>query len=126
MARVVSNDPANRFQEVEIKASIKIPIYISSRYVYLHGITGQQVVRVVDIMAKLHRPLSIVPVAFNLPKKLSYSIKEMEKGKRFRIRFTSNPGTEGRFNGLLRLKTNYPEEPEMTIFIRGRFEKRTS
>lgn len=122
----MSNDPANRFQEVEIKASIKIPIYISSRYVYLHGIPGQQVVRVVDIMAKLHRPLSIVPVAFNLPKKLSYSIKEMEKGKRFRIRFTSNPGTEGRFNGLLRLKTNYPEEPEMTIFIRGRFEKRTS
>lgn len=38
-------------------------------------------------------------------------------------RFTSIPGPAGTYRGVLRLKTNYPEKPEITIPIRARFRK---
>jgi len=109
---------------VGINASVKVSIYLSSRYVYLYGPEGQKVTRVVNIKAGLDRPLKIEPITFDLSDRLSYSIKETEKGRHYLIQLTSIPGTAGRFHGVLKLKTNYPEKPEITIYIRGRFQKK--
>ena len=106
-----------------IKAFIKVYIRVSPRYVYLYGPSNQEIMRVVNIKAGLGRPLKIEPLSFDLPKRVSYSIKETEKGRDYVIRLTNVPGIAGSFRGALQLKTNYPEKPRITIFIRGRFQK---
>ncbi|MFZ0450235.1 MAG: hypothetical protein WAL98_13430 [Desulfatiglandaceae bacterium] len=67
--------------------------------------------------------MKITPTAFNLADKLTYTIEEVEKDRHFRIKFTTLPGTTGRINGFLNLKTNYPQKPEVAIRVRGRFQK---
>jgi hypothetical protein len=64
-----------------------------------------------------------MPVHFNLAEKLSYTIQEIEKGRKFRIRFTSIPGPAQAYHGILKIKTNYPEKPEIVLRIRGSIRK---
>jgi hypothetical protein len=125
-ATIISNDPAKKYAAVELTAFVKVSIAVSSRYVYLYGRGGQQVSRVVDIQAKLDKPLKITPTAFSLTGKMSYTIEEPEKDRHFRIRFSSLPGITGRIDGFLKLKTNYPQKSDITIWVRGRFEKEDS
>ena len=108
---------------LEVKAFIKVPISLSPRYVSLYGKEGQKVTKMVEIRANLDKPLTLTPEGFNLEGKLTYRIEEIEKGRRFKIHFTSIPGPSQRFNGFLNLKTNYPEKPIINIRIRGRFLK---
>ncbi len=102
---------------------MKVSVRVSSRYVYLYGPMDQKITREVNISAGLDKPLQITPLSFDLSGRVSYSIKETEKGRHFLIRVTSIPGTAGKIHGVLKLKTNYPEKPEITIFINGRFQK---
>jgi hypothetical protein len=108
---------------VGIKAFIKVYIRVSPSYVYLYGPANQTVMRVVNIKAGLDKPLRIEPLSFDLSDRVSYSIKETEKGRDYLIRLTSIPGIAGSFHGALQLKTNYPEKPRITIMIRGRFQR---
>jgi hypothetical protein len=124
-AKVYHNDPNKEVLVLKITANVKVPIYLSSRYVSLYGKEGQSVTRVVDIKAELDKPLKLSPVEFNLSDKLSYTIEEIEKGKKFRIRFKSIPGPPQTYTGFLKIKTNYPEKPEITVRIRGRIGKKS-
>jgi len=108
---------------LEVKAFVKVPIYLSSRYVNLWGKEGQSVTRVIEIRSGLDKPLTLSPSQFNLEEKLTYTVKEIEKGRIFKIRFTSIPGPPQTYRGFLKLKTNYPEKPVINIMIRGRFLK---
>ena len=106
-----------------VKAFVKVPIYVSHRFINLWGTEDQSLNRVVEIKAGLDKPLTLTPSQFDLEGKLSYTIEEIEKGRRFKISFTSIPGPPQTYRGFLKLKTNYPEKPEITIKIRGRFVK---
>jgi hypothetical protein len=77
----------------------------------------------VEVRAELDRALKLTPVQFDLSEKLSFKILEIEKGRKFRIRFTSIPGPAQAYDGVLKLKTNYPEKPEIILKIRGRIRK---
>ncbi len=108
---------------LRVKAFVKVPIYVSPRYVRLYGKEGQSVTRVIEIRAGLEKPLTLEPGQFNLEGKVKYTIEEIEKGRRFKVRFTAIPSPSQTYRGFLKLKTNYPEKPEITIRIRGRFVK---
>ena len=122
-AKVYTNDPRMKVVTLSIKALVKVPIYLSSHYVNLRGKEGQSVISVIEIRAGLDKPLTLEPGQFNLEGKVKYMIEEIEKGRRFKVRFTTIPGTSQNYRGFLKLKTNYPENPEITIRIRGRFVK---
>lgn len=108
---------------LEIKAFVKVPIYVSPRYVRLYGNEVQSVTRAIEIRAGLDKPLTLEPGQFNLEGKVKYMMEEIEKGRLFKIRFTTIPGPPQTYQGFLELKTNYSEKPEITINIRGRFVK---
>ena len=108
---------------LEVKAFIKVPISLFPRYVNLYGKEGQEVTKTIEIRANLDKPLTLTPQQFNLNGKLTYRIEEIEKGRRFRIHFTSIPGPSQRFHGFLNLNTNYLEKPIINIRIRARFSK---
>ena len=106
-----------------IKALVKVPIQLSTRYIYMRGSAGQVITRTVTITAKEDRALKLVPSQFNLNEKITYNIEAVEPGKIYKVHFSSIPGVVGTHRGFLQLKTNYPEKPEINIQIRTKFTK---
>ena len=123
-AMVYTNDPVKKTIRLSLKGFVKVPILVSPRRVRLYGKEGQILTRVVEVKAELDKALILTAGHFNLTEKLTYGIEEMEKGKRFQIRFATIPGPPQAYSGFLRLKTNYPEKPELTIRIKVRVQKK--
>jgi hypothetical protein len=119
-ARIISNDPSKKTFAIYIKALVKSPIYLSPKSVYLYGNEGQQISRAINVTAGLDRSLELEPVDFNLGRFVKYDIQEMEEGKLFQINFTNRTSKPQVYQGFLKLKTNYPERPEIIIHITGR------
>ena len=122
-AKVYTNDPSKVVEVLRIKAFVKALIHLSPKYVYLKGMAGRKITKTVIVKAQEDRPLKLEPSHFNLGKRVTYRIEEVEAGREFRIHFTSLPGPAGIYRGFLKLKTNYPERPEIIIRIRARFGK---
>ena len=122
-ARVYTSDPEMKIIDLYVKAFVKVPIYLSPRYVNFNGREGQSLTEVVEIRAGRDEPLTLIPSQFNLEGELTYTVEEIAKGRRFKIRFTSIPGPPQTYHGFLNLETNYPEKPILNIRIRGRFIK---
>ena len=87
----------------------------------MQGRAGQSISRSVAVTAKLDKPLVLEPIQFNLDGKVAYAVKEIERGRRFQITFRNILEQPGLYRGFLKVKTNYPEKPVVTIQIRGRF-----
>jgi len=117
-ARVYTNDPKKAFFLLRLAADVKVPIYIYPRFVNFIGRPGQSLTRYVLIEAREEKPLKITPVGFNLQDKVNFTIQEMVPGKKFQIVLATAPQVVGAYNGFLKLKTNYPETPEISIKIR--------
>ena len=106
-----------------IKAFVKVSILVTPKSVSFTGYEGQVLSRTVKITAKEEKPLEIAPVRFNIEDKIEYKIETIEPGKIFEIHFTNKPAQAGTYIGELRLKTNYPDKPDITIPLRARFRK---
>ncbi len=122
-ATVYSNDPKHPTATLTIKAFVKVPILLSPRSVYLSGIEGRTIEKVIQVRAEKSEPLQLEPIFFDLNEKVAYHIEEAESGRLFKITFSNIPGPPGTFRGTLKLKTNYVEKPEIVIPIRGSFRQ---
>jgi hypothetical protein len=85
---------------------------------YISGKKGEAVKGEVEIKSNLDKPLILKPGPFNLAERMRYTIKEVEKGKRFIVRFERKQGLTEPLDGYLKIETNYPEKPEISLFIR--------
>jgi len=121
-ANVHSNDPNARIEILKISTFVKVPIHVSSRYVYLRALPGQTITKTVTIKAQKDKPLKLEVKHFDLKEEVVYNLEEVEAEKSFQIRFSNVPGPAKTYVGFLRLKTNYSEKPEISIRIRGRFK----
>jgi hypothetical protein len=117
---VYTNDPKASQEMLFFEALVKTAIMISDRMVLLKGTTQETITRTVDIKGELNRPLKLDPVDYTLDKKVKFSIEEVAKGKHYRVTFTSIPNVGNSYQGLLKLRTSYPEKPELVIYVRGR------
>jgi hypothetical protein len=120
-ARVYTNDPGNRMETLTLEVFVKTPILVSPRAVFIQGKASEVLTRSVDITGEQGKPLKIEPVDFNLNHRLQYFIEELSPGNHYRVSFTTLPNGVDHYRGRLLLKTNYPEKPELSIFVRGRF-----
>lgn len=123
-ARVYSNDPTKGYERLNIRAIVKAPINISVRTVNLTGYEGQEITSSITITAGESKPLKLEPGEFNLSDKLYYQIEQIDEGRKFKISFTNVPDLVGYHRGILRLKTNYPQKPEIVIPIRVNIRKK--
>lgn len=108
-------------QVVSIKAFVKVPIFLSARHVYLRGPADRKLTKTIAIRAGMDKTLTLEESQFTLSEKLTYTIEELEPGKDYKIHFTSIPGKVGTYRGVLKLKTNYSEKPEVIIWITVQF-----
>ncbi len=120
-ARVYTNDPKTPQDTLVIDALVKTPIVVSDRVVFLQGTTQETITRSIDIRGELNKPLKLEPMDYTLDKKVRFNIEEVTKGKHYRVTFTSIPNVGNYYQGLLKLRTSYPEKPELVIHVRGKF-----
>lgn len=120
-ARIYTNDPKIPQETFVIEALIKAPIVMSERMVFLYGTTRETITRSVDIKGDLNKPLKLEPVDYTLGNKVRFNIEEVMQGKHYRVTFTSIPNVGNYYQGLLKLRTSYPEKPELVIYVRGKF-----
>ena len=120
-AIVYTNDPKTQQDMLFIEALIQTPIMISERIISLRGTTQEIITKTVDIRGELNKPLKLDPVEYTLDKKVKFNMEEVAKGEHYRITFTSIPNVGNAYQGLLKFRTNYPEKPEIVIYVRGRF-----
>jgi hypothetical protein len=120
-ATVYSNDPNSQGEVLTVKASIRESIMLSPRRVRFKGEEGTVQTQSVEITAQEDKPLTLQAGDFTLKDKINYKIEEVKKGKVFRISFTNLPMQAGRQSGSLELKTNYSEDPVITIRVNCNF-----
>ena len=120
-ARVYTNDPKTPQEILVIDALVKTPIMVSDKMVFLQGTTQETIIKSIDIKGELNKPLKLEPVDYTLDKKVKFNIEEVTKGKHYRVTFTSIPNVGNYYQGLLKLRTSYPEKPELVIHVRGKF-----
>jgi len=118
---VYTNDPKTTEGKLVFEALVKTPIMVSEKMVLLKGAYQEIVTKTIDIKGELKEPLKLEPVEFTLDKKAKFNIEEVTKGKHFRVTFTSIPNVGNSYRGILKLKTNYPEKPELVIYVMGKF-----
>ncbi|MBN1625277.1 MAG: DUF1573 domain-containing protein [Deltaproteobacteria bacterium] len=120
-ARVFTNDPDNEMILLYLEAVVKQPILMSKEYVVFKGAPGDVLTESIIIEAQENTPLEIETLDYTLDDNVIFSMEEIERGRAYRLNFSNKPELSGVFSGQLRLKTNYPEQPEILIKIRGRF-----
>jgi hypothetical protein len=125
-ARIYSNDAARSEIFFRIIANVRVPIHLSTYYVMIAAGEERTATKTVEIRAELDKPLVLTPVAFNLEEKLTYTLEELDKGRRYLLHFKTLPGASGSHQGFLKLQTNYEEKPELTIRIRARLARSTT
>jgi hypothetical protein len=124
-AQVHTNDPSMRVITLSLRAAVAAPITVSPPYASFYGFMGEIFSLPVEVKAGLDKPLFLEPGKSNLQDKVTYTIEELEKGRRFRILFTNVPGPAETFRGYLNLQTNYVEKPLINIRVISRFVERT-
>jgi hypothetical protein len=116
-AEIFSNDPNRPTAVLTVKAQIKPIIVLTPTHLQLSAKKGEPVSGEVEVKANMDKPLTLKPGLFNLTERMTYTLVELEKGKRFAVRFKRTHGLTEPLQGYLHLQTNYPEKPEITIFI---------
>jgi hypothetical protein len=122
VVKVFSNDPKWKEAVLDLRANVKLVITLSGTAVLFSGKKNTTLTREVEIGTGLDRPLMLTPEQFTLSGKVTYSLSEIEKEKRYRVTFENVPGKRENYRGFLKLKTNFAEKPDVTIWVVGRFD----
>ena len=120
-AVVSTNDPGRPQVILTLKALIKPVITLSKRFVSFRGRQDQVLSEEVEIQTEMEKPLTLKPIQFSLDGKVTYRLEELEKGRKYKLRFENIPGSAENYRGFLKLRTNYSEKPEITIWIWAKF-----
>ena len=120
--KVFSNDPKWKEAVLDLRANVKPVITLSGSPVFFSGKKNTPMTREVEISTGLDKPLILTPEQFTLSGKVTYSLSEIEKEKRYRVTFQNVAGKPENYRGFLKLKTNFDEKPDVTLWIVGRFD----
>jgi hypothetical protein len=122
VVKIFSNDPKWKEAVLDLRANVKPVITITGSPVFFSGKENASVTGEVEISTELDRPLTLTPEQFTLSGKVIYSLLEIEKGKRYQVTFHNVAGEGENYRGYLKLKTNFPEKPDVTVWIIGRLD----
>ncbi len=119
---IETDDVEQRNLLLVVKAEVISPIEVSPKRVYLIGRKTDIIKARVMIKANLKEPLFIKPMSFDLDKrKVQYYISEIERGKKYEIKFVKFPSEDKEIAGRLKIKTSYSRMPYIEIWVKGYF-----
>jgi hypothetical protein len=110
---------------LKIFGNVTVPVYVSPRsgYISFRGTDNKSLSKEAEIWTTQDKSLELSETEFTLAGKVRYDLKEVEKGRRYKVTFWAIPGSETTYKGFLTFKTNYEDHPEVKFIIRGHFRK---
>jgi hypothetical protein len=110
---------------LKIFGNVTVPVYVSPRsgYISFSGDGSKSLSKEAEVWTTLDKPLELSETEFTLAGKVRYDLKEVEKGRRYKLTFWAIPGSETTYKGFLTFKTNYEDHPEVKFVIRVHFKK---
>jgi len=118
-ARVFTNDPKTPELTIGVKGNVWAPIHLHPKYVKLTGVVGEKTKAIVRLKSQKQEPLTLKLVSVSIPDKVDVELREKEKGKAWELQIDNKVNEQTNFTGQIKLMTNYPEKPELTIRISG-------
>jgi len=119
-AEVYSNDPAHPQIKLSILASVDVAVTVEPRGVMLGGAVGDEIRQVVVLKGHTDKPLELDQGTNSLPEKLAYEVAKVKEGREYRVTFRNISRVEDdKYSGTVMFRTNYPEQPEITIHCLG-------
>lgn len=117
-ARVYSNDPAQMGLRLTVSARIRTFIEIRPQFLRITETEGAIVKGEVELSSMVgQQPLELKPEEFTLEDKMTYAVQEVKKGQTYKIVFTGKSPADKGYRGHLKLKTNVPQHPEVTVNV---------
>jgi hypothetical protein len=111
---------------ITIKANVRLSIQVSPKNIKLIGYDRTVITKSVIIAANMEKSLEIKPTQFNLSERVTYEIEIMKPGRIFKVNFNYTPLEGDNLRGVLIIKTNYPEKPNISIPVSARFQRKTT
>ncbi len=119
--KISSNDSDHSEETLTLKALIRPMIDIEPKTVNLRGKYGEIRDAEVIIRGSENRPLVLEEKYFDLDDVVQYRLEMVEGNGFYRVTIKNLPKAKGNIRGYIKFKTNYAEKPEISIYVRGRF-----
>ncbi len=118
---VISNDPQNPRATLTMRGSVKKAVDVRPGYtISFRGMADQIKEENIDIET-VTQPFRIRQVEDNLSGKITHRLETVEEGKRYRLK-VMNRLQKGEYSGFVRLVTDHPLRPEITVRVRAAIE----
>lgn len=118
-ARVFTNDPKTSELTIGMKGNVWAPIHLHPKYAKLTGVLGEKTKTTIRLKSEKQEPLTLKLVSVSIPDKVDVELKEMEKGRIWELQVDNKISQQANYSGQIKLTTNYPEKPELTVRISG-------
>jgi hypothetical protein len=120
-AFVRSNDPHQQRLSLSISAEIRTYIVVEpAPRAVLQGVVGDDIRQVLQIRAGDGYPLQIRETSTNLSQWLDYKLVSKGGDHRYDLELQNKAQTQASAGGYIRLVTNHPKKPEVTIPVQLR------
>lgn len=120
-ALVKSNDTRHQSLNLSLSADIRSYIVVEPALrAVLQGVVGDEIRQVLWIRAGDGYPIEIREVSTNMSQWLDYKLLPKEGGHGYDLEVRSKVKTQASAGGYLRLVTNHPRKPELTVPVQLR------
>jgi hypothetical protein len=118
-ALVKSDDPRHQSMSLSLSADIRTYIVVEpTRVALLQGLVGDDIRKVFTIRAGDGYPLEIRGVSSNMDQWLDYKLLPKEGSHVYDLEVRSKSPAQTSVRGYIRLVTNHPKKPELTLPVR--------
>ena len=115
-AEVYSNDPNQRTTKIYMSINVRSHIIVEpAPRIFLSGIVGEELRRVVHIRAADEQPLEITSVTTNLDSAMKYELNRRENGGQYELVVGIKSSVSQVSSGFLQLSTNHPVKKELKL-----------
>ena len=120
-ATVRSNDPRQQSLSLSLSADIRAYIVVEpAPRAVLQGVVGDDIRQVLQIRAGDGYPLQIRETSTNIGQWLDYKVVSKGGNHQYDLELRSKAQTQASAGGFIRLVTNHPKKPEVTIPVQLR------
>lgn len=120
-----TSDPAQLHVIVGIKGKVWSPIHVSSRFVRLKGVEGEDIKDAIHIKGEREQPLLVRILQNSIPDKIDL---ELSKGQdnNYQLVIKNKIKKEASYLGKIKLGTNYLDKPDMLLHVVGHVRSKIS
>jgi len=116
---VAINDPIQPQLRLTLQGKVQPLVSLQpGNLVSFDGVFGRIEEKAIDLKATTVKVFRITRTESDISNKISYELETISEGKHYRLK-VKNKAADGVYNGFIKLFTDLPEKPEISIAVKG-------